>query len=286
MTGKVIDSGANGTLLVLLPLALAMVVLFIAWPLFVGLFVLGLAWKLWQTYQWQQLSQKIDPIFHQLVQVNQGCLTVLDLSMKANLTGSTAKWYLERKAEEYGAVRRLYEDQSIVYYFLTASALGSIFDDSEPEEELELAPEHNPSPLITADVVDTQPVETQNISITTDTQEKFTSQDQEIKQTSLDTGEQESPPSNQTESILSSTPPPEEESPPDLGESVETSSENTELNLNQSELAKRLEVHSSTIGKRKSDPDFAIWSQTKDPDGIPWQYVEETKLFIPIELNP
>jgi hypothetical protein len=265
MTGKVIDSGANGTLLVLLPLALAIMVLFVAWPLFVGLFGLGLAWKLWQTYQWQQLSQKIDPTFNQLVQANQGCLTVLDISMKANLTANTAKWYLERKAEQYGAVRRLYQDQGIVYYFLTASALGSIFDDSEPENEVELAPENNPSPITTPDVVDTLSQENRNISIPTPKEENLTSLEKKTKSSA-------SPPAVS-----------EAESPPKIISSQERILDTTDLNLNQSELAKRLEVHSSTIGKRKSDSDFALWSQTKDPDGVPWQYIEETKIFTPLK---
>lgn len=260
MTGKVINSGANGTLLVLLPLALAIVVLFVAWPFFVGLFVVGLAWKLWQTYQWQQLSQKIDPIFNQLIQANQGCLTVLDMSMKASINASTAKWYLERKAEEYGAVRRLYQDKSIIYYFLTASALGSIFDDSEPESDTELAPEENPS------LVDTQEREADISSIATEN-ENIVTNTGEIK----------------PENNIESNPSPNNESPPLTSE---TNIANLASGLNQADLAKRLEVHSTTISKRKSEPDFTIWSQTKDPEGIAWQYIDETKVFMPLKSEP
>jgi hypothetical protein len=264
MTGKVINSGANGTLLVLLPLALAMVVLFVAWPFFVALFVVGLIWKLWQTYQWQQLSQKIDPIFNQLVQANQGCLTVLDMSMKASINASTAKWYLERKTEEYGAVRRLYQDKSIIYYFLTASALGSIFDDSEPESDTELAPEENPSLTNNSSLVDTQQIEADTSSISTENQNIVTNTG-EIKQ------------ENKTQ------PPPTNESPPLTSE---TDIANLASGLNQADLAKRLEVHSTTISKRKSEPDFTIWSQTKDPEGIAWQYIDDTKIFMPLKSEP
>jgi hypothetical protein len=51
--------------------------------------------------------------------------------------------------------------------------------------------------------------------------------------------------------------------------------------LIQAELAKRLDVHSSTVGKRKSDPDFADWSQSRDPEGLAWVYSPETKEFMP-----
>jgi hypothetical protein len=259
MTGKVIDSGANGFLIALLPLALAMIVLFVAWPLFVGLFVLGLAWKLWQTYQWQQLSKKINPSFNQLVQANQGCLTVLDMSLKANIDAGIAKWYLERKAEEYGAICRLYEDRGIVYYFLTASALGSIFEDSEPESEAELAPLKTPSLPTPLPVDEAQEVEPETTRITKETEVVLTT-DTKV-----------------TENI-SPEPGPASES--------ETQAESPSLSLNQSELAKRLDLSSSTIGKRKLEPDFSLWSQTKDPDGIAWEYMEETKVFIPLESEP
>ncbi len=54
----------------------------------------------------------------------------------------------------------------------------------------------------------------------------------------------------------------------------------------QAELAKRLDVHSSTVGKRKSDPDFWEWSQSRDPEGIAWEYRSDTKEFVPLEKIP
>jgi hypothetical protein len=56
--------------------------------------------------------------------------------------------------------------------------------------------------------------------------------------------------------------------------------------LIQAELAKRLDVHSSTVGKRKSDPDFSEWSQSRDPEGIAWVYSPDTKEFLPLEKKP
>ena len=140
MTGKVLDSGASGALVLILPMALVIVILLKAWPVILLLSVLSIGVRIWQNYQWNQWSQQVDPFFHQLIKANQGCLTPIDLSLKANLTGRGAKQFLDKKAEEYGAQRKE-EDKGTVYYFLTASALGSIFDDSEPSELDEALPD-------------------------------------------------------------------------------------------------------------------------------------------------
>ena len=53
--------------------------------------------------------------------------------------------------------------------------------------------------------------------------------------------------------------------------------------LIQSELAKRLNVYSSTVYKRRNDPDFPEWSRSRDPDGISWSYSRKTREFFPLE---
>jgi hypothetical protein len=53
--------------------------------------------------------------------------------------------------------------------------------------------------------------------------------------------------------------------------------------LIQSELAKRLNVYSSTVFKRRNDPDFAEWTRSRDPDGIAWSFSRKTKDFFPVE---
>ncbi|MFN7852269.1 MAG: hypothetical protein ACK5OU_10015, partial [Dolichospermum sp.] len=53
--------------------------------------------------------------------------------------------------------------------------------------------------------------------------------------------------------------------------------------LIQSELAKRLNVYSSTVYKRRNDPDFPEWSRSRDPDGIAWSYSRKSKEFFPME---
>ncbi|QSJ16817.1 hypothetical protein JYQ62_34985 [Nostoc sp. UHCC 0702] len=53
--------------------------------------------------------------------------------------------------------------------------------------------------------------------------------------------------------------------------------------LIQSELAKRLNVYSSTVYKRRNDPEFPEWTRSRDPDGIAWTFSEKTKEFFPLE---
>ncbi|MGL5878757.1 MAG: hypothetical protein ACRC2V_13405, partial [Xenococcaceae cyanobacterium] len=131
MTGKVVDSGSSGVLILILPLAVAVVFLYSFWPLLLAIAIFSLAWKIWQNYQWQQTCIKVNPYFNQLLRENQGCLTPVDLSLKANLSGGKAKAFLDRKAEEYGGQREIVQDKGLVYYFITATSLGSIFDDSD-----------------------------------------------------------------------------------------------------------------------------------------------------------
>ena len=137
MTGKVLVNNTPGLLILIIPLAFVIVILYSAWPLLIALAVLAIALNVWQRYQWKQWSQKINPFFNELIRENQGCITAMDLSVKANLNGRDAQNFLAKKAEEYGAQRKDYRDKGTVYYFLTASALGSIFADSEPIWELD-----------------------------------------------------------------------------------------------------------------------------------------------------
>ncbi|AFZ22553.1 hypothetical protein Cylst_0176 [Cylindrospermum stagnale PCC 7417] len=78
---------------------------------------------------------------------------------------------------------------------------------------------------------------------------------------------------------------PETESLPEASHEVKRSLENQLVfgSLIQSELAKRLNVYSSTVYKRRNDPDFPAWSRSRDPDGISWTYSQKTKEFFPLE---
>jgi len=252
MTGKVIDSSTTGILILLLPIAFVFVLLFKTWPYLLALLVVIILLKIWQQYRWLQWSKQVNPFFNQLIKDNQGCLTPLDLSIKANISGTAAQRYLDRKAEEFGAKRRDYEDKGIVYYFLTANALGSIFDSSEPLPEQESESLTNQAPKLVQWLMEDEEDEMED-----EIEEESETSEEEIQDKA--------------------------ESPLETLSSQPEDKEKEGQTLIQAELAKRLDVHSSTIGKRKSDPDFAQWSQSKDPDGVAWEYSPETKEFLPVE---
>lgn len=264
MTGRVIDRETAGFLILLIPLAVAAVVLLTAWPYILALIGLIIAWRLWQNYQWLKWCEQVNPFFNELIRENQGCLTPMDLSLKANLAGGAAKRFLERKAEEYGAQKKALKDKGTLYYFLTASALGSIFDDSEPMMELE---EQIPSPQLKQSFTVSPTAKTQQ----PETPAHNIAQLLELEPASTTAG-------TATDRGVESG-------------KIETSGEQQEivtqpvegLELIQADLAKRLETTPSTIGRRKSDPDFAEWSQSKDPEGLAWKYLSSSKTFVPLD---
>jgi hypothetical protein len=49
--------------------------------------------------------------------------------------------------------------------------------------------------------------------------------------------------------------------------------------ITQADLAKRLDVHPSTLYKRRSDVSFGDWTRNRDPEGFAWGYQRETKEF-------
>jgi len=285
MTGKVIDSSATGLLILILPFAFLIVLLFKAWPLLLALFIISISLKIWQQYQWKQWSKEVNPFFNQLIKENQGCLTALDLSMKANLSGSAAQRYLDKKAEEFGAQRQVYEDKGTVYYFLTASALGSIFDQSEPPLELESESFASQASKFIEPLTQKEPNASESESSTSDFVEPL--EPSAEKEPSLS----ESATAEIVEA-LEAIPQSEQEHESSLDEKEDLWADSPDKeqkasqSLIQAELAKRLDVHSSTVGKRKSDPDFAEWSQSRDPEGIAWEYSSDTKEFFPVEKNP
>ncbi|KJH71079.1 hypothetical protein UH38_14495 [Aliterella atlantica CENA595] len=234
MNEKAIDNNSSsGILILILPIAILIVFLFATWRIILALLLFSVGLNLWQQYQWQKWSQQVDPLFYNLIQHNQGSITPLDLAMKANFSAATAKRYLESKAHEFGAQCRNYESQDPIYYFMTASILGSILDDSEPVRSLP--------------------------------------QSQHTEQLAL------------SEESIATPSAPDSEAPENLEASDEAASDSSALI--QSDLAKRLDVHSSTIYKRRDDADFSEWTKTRDPEGIAWAYDPETRLFSPLVLE-
>ena len=171
----------------------------------------------------------------------------MDLSLKGSLSLRSAKAYLERKSAEYGTEPQKVKDKGVVYYFPTASALGRIFDDSDPFGDLE-------EEEVTETVASPQ-----SISAAYTTKESNAVSFKEITQLAQEKAK--------TATTTSTVDKPEIQS------------------LNQADLAKRLDVNTSTVGrqKAKSEAEFAIWSLSKDPEGISWKYVAKTNEFVPSE---
>lgn len=298
MTGKVFDGNPTPAafLILILPLAAIIVLLYKAWIWILGFVALVIVWKLVYNYQWQRWSEKINPIFNQLIQENQGQVTPMDLSLKANLSAGSAKRFLARKAEEFSATSRELPEQGKVYYFITASTLGSILDDSEPvaeepeepetfdiddddDEDIEIPPNNQ---------VTSQPSEVSSPPSTTSLSSPF-AQLAALKEERMQQEDQPSEVASSPSPTETPQPPPEQLTPTPPPET--TPSENTspdsdkkeKFKLIQSDLAKRLDTTPSTIGRRKSDDSFAEWSQSKDPDGIAWKYLRKSRVFIPVD---
>lgn len=77
------------------------------------------AWWVWKQYHSRKQAQQrhLSATFHQLLQDNQGRVTVLDFASKSNLTSLQAKQYLDQQAQEYIADFEVTEEGEIVYYF-------------------------------------------------------------------------------------------------------------------------------------------------------------------------
>lgn len=268
MTGKVLDNGSAGVLVLILPFAFGFVILYQLWPFLLLLATLIVVYRIWQNIQWQKWCDDINPYFNQLIKDNRGYLTPVDLSVKANLTARDAKIFLSRKSEEYGTQPKNVKDKGVVYYFPTASALGSIFDDSEPEQAV------NSYQLAGKD--------SNRISVRGIAQLAKQEQNQE---TTGNTNPTEPSSVAQLTKTESSTATVEAESDLEDLSSDQPVSIDAGHSLIQAELAKRLDLNSSTVGRRKSDPDFEEWSQSKDPEGIAWKYESDTKLYVAVVSN-
>jgi hypothetical protein len=276
MTGKVINENPAVYLILILPVAALIILIYEAWAYLLSGLAAVVVWKMWDNYQWQQWCGQMNPVFNQLIKDNQGCLTTTDLSLRGNLSGTSARRFLERKAQEYGAYRRQLQDQTTVYYFITASTLGTIFDTSEiSTEEPQIGrlpasasaavvieqPSVAPPTVVTASPAVAPSHEPPNVL----------SQLAQIKEAQ----HQSAPP----EAAIP-TPAQPDEIAPEEATAIAEPEPTIALKLIQADLAKRLDTTSSTIARRKSEPDFPLWSQSKDPDGISWQYIDEEKIFV------
>ncbi len=282
MPERAINSrNATGCLLILLPAALAMSTLFVAWPFILGGTLLAIGGNVWQSYEWSKTAQSINPIFQQLIVQNRGEITPIDLSITANISGATAQRYLIAKANEFGTGSRQDPDRGQIYYFVSVSTLGDIFDDSERElsdvvltetpvveAPVNLAPTAvsetvaTPTEPIITEVAQT-PVTSEPLSLEVQPVAAIVSESIDLRQF-LD----EDSPLDETLAKI-------EPAPPIADRPV--------VKIIQSELAKRLDVHASTVYKRRSEPTFTEWTRNRDPEGLAWAYTEATKEYYRVD---
>ncbi|AFZ04214.1 hypothetical protein [Calothrix sp. PCC 6303] len=256
MSEKTIEGNGKAFLLLILPVSFLAIFLASTWRVWLGVFLLILGFNFWQRYQWRQWCLGVNPTFHQLIQKNQGSITPMDLAAVGNFSGDRAKYYLNTKANEFGANIRTTNDGNQTYYFMNATILGGILDSSEPQLELPAASVKSRMPLLTPPAKTTKVVEAKP-ELVTDVEDDSV----EV----VDTTEE-------GETLL-----PMHHSESTLAEQLVFGS------LIQSELAKRLNVYSSTVFKRRDDADFPEWSKNRDPDGVSWRYDRKTREFFPVE---
>lgn len=296
---------ATGFLLVLIPAALTLSALFVAWPVILGMTLLIAGGNVWQSYEWSKTAQSIDPVFQQLIVQNRGEISPIDLSLKANISGKISQRYLAIRADEFGTGSRQHPDRGQVYYFVSISTLGTIFDDSEQELELPaIAPATTPvaifqtvaTPVVAMAEelvsIETVPPIAKTIPIVTAIVEPIVppvmtlplESDQGLSNLRQLFDEEPTPTATLASVEPTVTEPVVENVVEPVVESAARSSPDTPMvTIIQSELAKRLDVHSSTIYKRRSEPDFTDWTRNRDPDGLAWGYAEAAKEYYRID---
>jgi hypothetical protein len=151
-------------------------------------------------------------------------------------------------------------------------------DESQPLEEAEAIPK--PSPPIAKRKQNSSPIESglDPLESKTNVTEEFFSDSSPPPP-----GMAEVPDERATLSSESSA-----ESRPDAKE--EPTQNNRELTakllnraLTHTEMVKRLGVKPSTLSDAKKKPNFSEWSKSKDPEATAWQWVAESKYFLPLK---
>jgi hypothetical protein len=326
---------ATGCLLVLIPAALTMSALFVAWPVILGVTLLIAGGNIWQSYEWSKTARSIDPVFQQSIVQYRGEITPLDLAVKANISGNVANRYLAAKANEFGTSSRQHPDRGQVYYFVSISTLGSILDDSEAETPA-LMPAANPvvavrypsvpaelatpgnvaaeslpsvaasaaspqlfepaAPAVTRDPIASPPVVAQSTpSIATnpapaETHEPISSPPV-VAESTAPIVEAAAPvvtpePMSLQQALAESEPMIAETQavePSAIASESPLPAQTPVVTILQSDLAKRLDVHSSTVYKRRSEPNFTDWTRNRDPDGTGWGYSVATKEYYRVD---
>jgi len=244
---KNLDINPTNNFPIVISLGLGLLILSLSWRLFVIMVIgSGLIWT-FRRYQEQQKHQQdyLNALFYRLIQENQGHITALDLAMNSQLSGKVVQEFLDERAKEFGAELEVTEQGGLLYYFPTAVSLVA----GQAKEEVEVSTDRVlgcNSRLVSEEII--EKVSNPN---------PWTS----LQHSQVNCSLKFEPENNQ----------------------FEAANKAVSLFLTQKELASRLNVHASTISKRKTKPDFSQWSSQKDPKSIPWKYLKEQARFLPID---
>jgi thiol-disulfide isomerase/thioredoxin len=247
MSEKTIENYGKSFLVLILPISFLIVFLVNTWRILLLVLLLVMGLNLWQQNRWEKWCEQVNPLFYQLIQENQGKITPIDLALKGNFSGNEAKRYLDRKAKEFGASLLDSENESPSYYFINASILSDILHSSDPVEKLRPRP-------VTAEV---RSLLAPPPPIPQEKQQEEEALDESLPEVTVKATHEAVTKQLEEQLVFGS--------------------------LIQSELAKRLGVYSSTVYKRRNDPDFSEWSRSRDPDGIAWSYSRKSREFFPLE---
>ncbi len=299
------QKNATGFLAILIPAALALSALYEAWPYILGAVLLTIGFRLFSDYQWSKMVQSINPDFQRLIVQNRGEITPMDLAIVANISGQEAQRYLSDKASEFGTGSRQHPERGQVYYFISVRTLGDIFDDSE-REVLEIAPAVT-SPVVFRSNSPVSAVETETpLQLVPVEVSLVVEPPPAIEYPIVESVALNPPPATPIIEAISANPPPETEipivevaatEPTSLSQILAAEAQHSEpsvtgklptnqplVTIIQSELAKRLDVHSSTVYKRRSEPNFTDWTRNRDPEGLAWGYAEDTKEYYQVDV--
>lgn len=151
-------------------------------------------------------------------------------------------------------------------------------DELQPEKEAEAT--HNEPGLTSLGLQDASPLESEKdfLESQQDVTEPLTAElPQPLEETASVLSERKTPSSEP----LDESRPDAQEEPTQKGN--DATDELLNSSLTHSQMVERLGVKSSTLGTAKKRPDFASWIKSKDPDALAWQWVTESKCFVPLK---
>lgn len=151
-------------------------------------------------------------------------------------------------------------------------------DESQPEKEAE-ATQNEPPPTVES-LQDASALESEKdfLESQQDVTEPLTA---EFPQPLEETAEVLSERKTASSEPLDESLPDAKEEPTHQGS--EATDELLNRELTHTQMVERLGVKSSTLGDAKKKTNFPSWSKSKDPDAIAWQWVTESKCFVPLK---